>query len=66
MFKKILWCTNFTEPALRAGQQAFQCAQCSEGMVYVLTVIHPEDLPLVLQELPDPSLDENHLRVEYE
>jgi|YelNatPaOPRAMG01_1025707.scaffolds.fasta_scaffold17063_6 nucleotide-binding universal stress UspA family protein len=56
MFKKILWATDFSEHARHAGQRALQCAQCSEGTVYTLTVVDPEDLPLILADVPDPFI----------
>ncbi len=56
MFKKILWVTDFSQPARHAGQWALQCAQCSDGTLYVLTVVDPEDLPFILDEMPDPFL----------
>ena len=56
MFKKILWATDFSEHARHAGQRALQCAQCSGGTIYALTVVDPEDLPLVLTNVPDPFI----------
>jgi len=58
MFKKILWATDFSEHARHAGQRALQCAQCSEGSVYALTVVDPEDLPLILDDVPDPFVSQ--------
>lgn len=66
MFKKILWVTDFTEPARNAGKQALQCAQCSDGTLYVLTVVDPADLPLVLDDAPDPFADQDRLQEQYE
>jgi nucleotide-binding universal stress UspA family protein len=56
MFKKILWATDFSKHARDAGQRALQCAQCSEGALYALTVVDPEDLPLILEDVPDPFI----------
>ena len=54
MFKKILWATDFTEHARHAGQRALQCAQCSDAILYALTVVDPEELPEILEHIPDP------------
>jgi len=56
MFKKILWATDFSAHARDAGQRALQCAQCSEGVLYALTVVDPEDLPVILEDIPDPFI----------
>lgn len=57
MFKKILWVTDFSSHARNAGQKALACAQCGEGgTVNVLTVIDPEDLPVILENVPDPFI----------
>ncbi len=56
MFKKILWATDFSQHARDAGQRALQCAQCSEGALYALTVVDPEALPLILEDVPDPFI----------
>lgn len=56
MFKKILWATDFSEHARHAGQQALNCAQCTAGVVYALTVVDPDDLPLILTDVPDPFI----------
>ena len=56
MFKKILWATDFSGHAQHAGRRALQCAQCSDGIVYALTVVDPEDMPLVLGNVPDPFI----------
>lgn len=66
MFKKILWVTDFSEPARRAGQQALECAQCSNGMLFALTVVDPDDLPLVLDDAPNPWADTDRLQAQYE
>jgi len=66
MFKKILWVTDFTEPARHAGQRALQCAQCSDGTLYALTVVDPADLPLVLDDAPDPFVNQDQLTQQYE
>jgi Universal stress protein UspA and related nucleotide-binding proteins len=66
MFKKILWVTDFSEPARHAGQRALQCAQCSDGVLYALTVVDPGDLPLVLDDAPDPFVDQDRLQAQYE
>jgi len=66
MFKKILWVTDFSEPARHAGQRALQCAQCSDGVLYALTVVDPGDLPLVLDDAPDPFADQDRLQAQYE
>jgi nucleotide-binding universal stress UspA family protein len=66
VFKKILWVTDFTEPARHAGQRALQCAQCSDGTLYALTVVEPGDLPLVPDDAPDPFVDQDQLRQQYE
>jgi len=65
MFKKILWVTDFTEPARHAGQRALQCAQCSDGTLYALTVVDPADLPLVLDDAPDPFVSQDQLTQQY-
>lgn len=65
MFKKILWVTDFTEPARHAGQRALQCAQCSDGTLYALTVVDPGDLPLVLDDAPDPFVSQDQLTEQY-
>jgi len=61
MFKKILWATDFSEHARHAGRRALQCAQCSDGMVYALTVVDPEDLPLILDNVPDPFIKQDQV-----
>ena len=61
MFKKILWATDFSEHALYAGRRALQCAQCSGGVVYALTVVDPEDLPLILDNVPDPFIKQDQV-----
>lgn len=66
MFKKVLWVTDFSEPARHAGQRALQCAQCGDGILYALTVVGPEDLPLVLDDAPDPFVSQNQLTEQYE
>lgn len=65
MFKKILWVTDFTAPARHAGQRALQCAQCSDGVLYALTVVDPGDLPLVLNDAPDPFVSQDQLTEQY-
>jgi|YelNatPaOPRAMG01_1025707.scaffolds.fasta_scaffold12214_2 nucleotide-binding universal stress UspA family protein len=71
MFKKILWVTDFSQPARDAGQQALHCAQCSNGEVIALTVVDAEDLPYILDDVPDPfvkseELDQLNRRLEAE
>jgi len=73
MFKKILWATDFSEHAHNAGLRALQCVQCSEGSLYALTVVDPEDLPIILGNIPDPFIPstqveemEHRLEKEYE
>lgn len=66
MFKKVLWVTDFTEAAQHAGRYALQCAACSQGTMYALTVVDPGDLPLVLDDVPDPFVNPDKLRDEYE
>jgi len=56
MFKKILWATDFSQHAREAGKMALQCARCSDGTLYALTVVDPEDLPIILGEIPDPFI----------
>ena len=56
MFKTILWATDFSAHARHAGQRALQCARCSGGVVHALTVVDPEDLPLILDDVPDPFI----------
>jgi nucleotide-binding universal stress UspA family protein len=56
MFQTILWVTDFSLPARHAGRRALQCAECSHGTLYVLAVVDPEDLPVILDEMPDPFL----------
>lgn len=56
MFKKILWVTDFSQPARDAGQQALQCVQCSNGELLALTVVDAEDLPYILDDVPDPFI----------
>ncbi|WP_299025254.1 universal stress protein [uncultured Thermanaerothrix sp.] len=56
MFKKILWVTDFSAAAQKAGQQSLACVKCSEGgSIDVLTVIDPEDLPF-LEIVPNPFI----------
>ena len=62
MFKKILWATDFSEHARHAGRWAMQCAQCSGGTVYALTVVDPDDLPLILDDVPDPFISRKEER----
>jgi nucleotide-binding universal stress UspA family protein len=59
MFKKILWATDFSDHAHHAGVRALQCAQCSDGIVYALAVVDPEDLPLILDNVPDPFITQD-------
>lgn len=66
MFKKILWVTDFTEPARKAGRQALQCVQCSKGTLYVLTVVDPSDMPIILDDVADPFISPGQLAQEYE
>ena len=66
MFERILWVTDFTEPARHAGQLALKYARCSDGVLYALTVVDPGDLPLVLDDAPDPFANQDKLRVQYE
>lgn len=66
MFKKILWVTDFTVPARHAGEQALQCAQCSDGVLYALTVVDPGDLPLLLDDAPDPFASQDQLTEQYQ
>jgi nucleotide-binding universal stress UspA family protein len=47
---------DFSAHARDAGQRALQCAQCSEGVLYALTVVDPEDLPVILENIPDPFI----------
>lgn len=54
MFRRILWATDFSQHAHHAGQRALDCKRCSDGMLYVLTVVDPEDLPIILDGIPDP------------
>ena len=56
LFKKILWATDFSPHAHHAGQRALECARCSGGTLYALTVVDPEDLPIVPGEIPDPFI----------
>lgn len=56
MFKVILWATDFSPHARNAGQRALECARCSQGKLYALTVVDPEDLPIILGEIPDPFI----------
>lgn len=56
MFRKILWATDFSEHAHHAGQRALQCAKCTDGTIYALAVVDPEDLPLILDDVPDPFI----------
>jgi len=73
MFKKILWATDFSEHAHNAGQMALQCAQCRDGSIYALTVVDPEDLPIILGDVADPFISaeqttemEGRLETQYE
>lgn len=61
MFKKILWATDFSAHARNAGQRALQCAQCSKGDLYALTVVDPADLPMILENIPDPFIKINQI-----
>ena len=65
MIKKILWTTDFSEPARRAGEHALQCARCSNGTLYVLAVVDPKDLPPILGEAFNPFADEGRLQAQY-
>lgn len=73
MFKKILWVTDFSPHAQAAGKKALDCAICCEGgAIDVLTVINPEDIPQILEDLPNPFIDmeqekdlSKHLEDEY-
>jgi len=56
MFKKILWATDFSQHAQHAGQKALECNQCSDGTLYALTVVDPEDLPVILSGVSDPFI----------
>lgn len=73
MFKQILWATDFSDHARHARQRALQCAQCNDGTVYTLTVVDPEDQPLILDDVPDPFISqiqeeqmERRLKQQYE
>jgi nucleotide-binding universal stress UspA family protein len=73
MFKKILWATDFSAHARDAGQRALQCTLCSESSLYALTVVDPEDLPVILENIPDPFISmvemenmEKRLETQYE
>jgi len=74
MFKKILWVTDFSSAAQDAGQRSLACVQCGEGgAIDVLTVVNPEDPPLILENVPDPfvtleqeELVEKRLNEQYE
>lgn len=54
MFRKIIWATDFSQHARDAGQLALQCARCSDGSLYALSVVDPEDLPVILADLQIP------------
>lgn len=57
MFKKILRVTDFSSAAQHAGQQSLACVKCGGGgTIDVLTVIDPEDLPFILENVPDPFI----------
>lgn len=58
MFKKILWVTDFSSAAQDAGQRSLAYVQCGEGgkTVDVLTVVNPKDIPLILEDVPDPFI----------
>jgi nucleotide-binding universal stress UspA family protein len=56
MFKKILWATDFSQHAHHAGQRALECVRCGGGALYALTVVDPEDLPIIPGEIPDPFI----------
>jgi len=56
VFKKILWATDFSQHARNAGEKAVECAKCSKGALYALTVVNPEDLPFILEDVPDPFI----------
>lgn len=74
MFKKIMWVTDFSSAAQDAGRRSLACVQCGEGgTIDVLTVVNPEDLPAILENVPDPFITleqeesvEKHLREQYE
>ncbi len=59
--KKILWATDFSAHARDAGRQALECARCGGGVVDVLTVITPDDLPPFLLDVPDPFIPEEEV-----
>lgn len=61
MFKKILWVTDFSQHAHDAGVQALECAQCSGGTLTALTIIDPEDLPFILEDVPDPFIQTDQI-----
>ena len=61
MFKKILWATDFSIHAHDAGQKALECARCSGGTLYDLSVVDPDDLPVILEGVPDPFIQEEQI-----
>jgi nucleotide-binding universal stress UspA family protein len=61
MFKKILWVTDFSQHAHDAGVRALECAQCSDGTLTALTIIDPEDLPFILEDVPDPFIQTDQI-----
>jgi nucleotide-binding universal stress UspA family protein len=66
MFSRILWVTDFSEPARHAGRQAVQCAECSAGRLHALTVVDPMDMPLILDDAADPFANDGQLQAQYE
>lgn len=66
MFTKILWTTDFSEPARRAGERALQCIQISNKPLHALVVVDPKDMPLDLGDAFSPFTDEGRLRAQYE
>jgi nucleotide-binding universal stress UspA family protein len=66
MFKKILWTTDFSEPARHAGEYALECVRCSNGPLHVLAVVDPKDLPPILGDAFNPFGDEGRLQAQYE
>lgn len=66
MFTKILWATDFSEPARRAGERALECTRVSNKPLHALVIVDPKDMPLDLGDAFSPFADEGRLQAEYE
>ena len=60
MFKRILWATDFSEPATNARDWAVHCARCSDGKLFALAVADVADAP-VLSAMVTPEVSQPEL-----